>query len=200
MLGEKARLAVQGEFAALIATEAAVEIRAAAAGDAAAIAAVHVEAWREAHSGIVPAEQMTRLTVPGQTEFWRAALGGADMAVFVAGAPHGAVLGFGACGPQRDPDLAASGYSGEIQATYVQRTAQRCGLGRALMARMARHMVGHGWRGGAVWVLSSNVPARTFYEQLGGRAVGDRIDLWDNGLALMEVAYGWPNLFALAGT
>jgi hypothetical protein len=41
-------------------------------------------------------------------------------------------------------------------------------------------------------VLAQN-PSRFFYEAMGGRRVGERMEsLW--GLELPEIAYGWPDL------
>ena len=50
-----------------------------------------------------------------------------------------------------------------------------------------------------LWVLEANAPARTFYEDLGGRVVREQpIDV--GGVTLTEVAYGWPHLNVLLET
>jgi len=46
-------------------------------------------------------------------------------------------------------------------------------------------------------VLRENAPARSFYEALGGKIVVEKTDEW-LGTPLVELAYGWPELFRLA--
>jgi hypothetical protein len=45
-------------------------------------------------------------------------------------------------------------------------------------------------------VLRDNVPARTFYERLGGLEVGQREEE-QAGIRMIEVAYGWSDLSSL---
>ena len=117
-------------------------------------------------------------------------------AVFVA-EREGEVIGFGACGSQRDEALRAQGFEGEIGAVYVLRTHQGAGAGRALMRLMARRMLADGRAAASLWVLTTNAPARAFYEKLGGTLEGEKAEDHD-GTTLHEVAYGWRDLGALA--
>ena len=48
-----------------------------------------------------------------------------------------------------------------------------------------------------IWVLAANAPARAFYEALGGRYLREQ-QIEIGGVALPEVAYGWPDAAALA--
>src|SRR6516164_9910727 len=111
-------------------------VRVAAVADATAIAAVHVEAWRETYVGIVPVQVLAGLSVDRRTEIWRRILTNptafSSSAIFVA-ERDGTVVGFGCCGMQRADSLNAQGYDGEISSIYVLRAFQRCGLGVALM-------------------------------------------------------------------
>ena len=173
-------------------------IRRAQATDAGAIAVVHVQAWREAYAGLMPAETLASLSVDERAARWRRILGEPDpatgTATFVAGVPGASTVAFGSCGQQRAQDLAGAGFDGEFQAIYVLRAAQRRGIGRALMAEMARHLAGRSFRGASLWVLSGNHPACRFYEALGGRVVGEREERRADGLVLAQLAYGWTNL------
>jgi GNAT superfamily N-acetyltransferase len=99
------------------------------------------------------------------------------------------VVGFASCTRQREPNLLAAGYSGEVAAIYVLREAQGQGAGRRLMAAMARRLIAEGERSMALWVLEANAPARRFYERLDGRLIAERTDGTDR-----EVAYGWRDL------
>ena len=175
-----------------------IHIRRAGMADAEAIAAVHVAAWRETYADLMPAETLASLSVDERAVRWRRILGEPDPAVgtaaFVACAPDAAVVGFGSCGRQRSQGLADAGFGGEFQAIYILRVAQRRGVGRALMAEMGRDLAGRGLRGGGLWVLESNQSARSFYEALGGRVIGEREDRRGGGLVFAEVAYGWARL------
>ena len=118
-------------------------IRVAGVADAVAIAAVHVEAWRETYVGIVPVQVLAGLSVDRRTEIWRRILTNPtefhSSAVFVA-ERDGTVVGFGCCGLQRAESLNAQGYDGEISSIYVLRAFQRRGLGVALMSVMGREL------------------------------------------------------------
>ena len=118
-------------------------IRVAGVADAAAIAAVHVEAWRETYVGIVPVQVLAGLSVDRRTEIWRRILTNptafSSSAVFVA-ERDGTVVGFGCCGMQRAEGLNAQGYDGEISSIYVVRAFQRLALGVALMSVMGREL------------------------------------------------------------
>jgi ribosomal protein S18 acetylase RimI-like enzyme len=187
-----------------------VAIRRAHAGDAAAIAAVHVAAWHETYSGLVPARMLSALTVAERTRRWRRILTSPEparaSAVFVAARPDGALMGFGSCGRQPAPDLVAGGFAGEFSALYLLAAHQRRGLGRRLMALMAQVLLAREMRSAALWVLRSNEPARRFYEALGAKVVGRRVETVDAHIGaparaqdvLHEVAYGWPDLSVLA--
>jgi hypothetical protein len=85
-------------------------IRVAGVADAAAIAAVHVEVWRETYVGIVPVQVLAGLSVDRRTEIWRRILTNptafSSSAVFVAEREE-KVIGFGCCGMQRAESLNA---------------------------------------------------------------------------------------------
>ena len=188
-------------------------IRRARAGDAAAIAAAHVAAWRETYAGLVPERMLRAFSVAERTRRWHRILTVPDpareSAVFVAVRPDQSIVGFGSCGRQPVAALLDDGFAGEFSALYVLAAHQRRGVGRRLMALMARDLLAREVRGAALWVLRDNEPARRFYEALGAMVVGRRIELVDahltgeraraqDGALLHEVAYGWPDLALLA--
>lgn len=189
-----------------------VAIRRAQAGDAAAIAAVHVAAWQETYTGLVPARMLSAFSVEERTRRWHRILTAPDpsleSAVFVAVQPSQSVAGFGSCGRQPVAALLADGFAGEFSALYVLAAHQRQGLGRRLMALMAQDLLAREMRGAALWVLRDNEPARRFYEALGAQNVGQRIESVDEHIGgrsrphddaeLHEIAYGWPDLSLLA--
>lgn len=168
-------------------------IRRARASDADAIAAVHVAAWREAYAGLLPDRLLRSLSVAEGVEKWRANLGGAATTVLVAERADGALAGFGSCGPQRATKLEQAGYAGEIEAIYLLAAEQGRGLGRRMMAEMARDLIARDLRGASLWVLRDNRRARGFYQALGGGLI-DRHTAMRGHIAFHEVAYGWPDV------
>jgi ribosomal protein S18 acetylase RimI-like enzyme len=180
-----------------------VSIRIASAADAPAIAAVHVDAWRETYAGLVPAHVLSGLSVDRRIEGWARIMSKSEAfnssAVFVA-EREGAAVGFGCCGLQRAENLNAQGYDGEISAIYLLRSFQRCGLGTALMGAMGQELLRRQMHAASLWVLRENQNARRFYEKLGGDIVGHRKDISEDGVVFFEVAYGWRDLGALLQT
>lgn len=177
------------------------EIRPAAAADAMALGRLHVAAWRETYRGLLPDAMLAGLSAEARGAAWEEVL--RDPAAYQDARIHlaeedGDMIGFAACGAQSDAGLAAAGFDGEIGAIYLLRTAQRRGIGRLLMQTAAADLKGRGFRAASLWVLRDNMPARRFYERLGGELVGEKRDMRPEG-ELVEVAYGWRDLAQLAG-
>lgn len=174
-------------------------IRRATEADAQAIAGVHVAAWRETYTGLVPDEMVKRLDVQQRAERWRSILSASEpaTATFIA-CDSGGAIGFSSCGAQRDADLKRLGFSGEISALYVLRRMHRRGMGRGLMSAAALHLAGQGHAGAALWVLSKNSLALGFYQRLKGEIVAERVDQ-RGAHNLQEIAYGWRDLHSLTG-
>ena len=170
------------------------EVRRAVLDDAAEIARVKIQGWHEAYSGIVPDSDLAQLDHADHTRRWRQIIeqNSPNTARFVAEVPVAGVIGFVDCGPLRDVPI---GHSGEITAIYVLKAGQRRGVGRALMRAAANALQIAGMRDVTAWVLSENLPARTFYERLGGvRGPEKSVTL---GRELSEVAYVWNDVRSL---
>jgi ribosomal protein S18 acetylase RimI-like enzyme len=181
-----------------------VRIRPADAGDAPGIARVHVEAWRAAYPGLVPATVLLRLSRLDQARDWRAQIArerhpaailvaeGPETAPGAAGGGPGrpsAIVGFGSCGRARPGPLPQAG---EIFTLYVLPDHQEAGIGRALLAGLFAGLADRGLTSVLVWVLAGN-PARFFYEAMGGRRVAEREEpLWRTRLP--QIAYGWDDI------
>lgn len=167
-------------------------IRPAHPGEARRIAEIHVAAWRETYPGLLPEAVIAARTVEDGEALWRKIL--ADAAarpVLVLEEASGAtLLGFGACGPQRDAALREAGFPGEVTALYLLRAGQGQGHGGRMLRRMALALHGMGLWPFALWVLDGNRRARGFYERLGGQPVLER-QASLSGHAVAETAYGW---------
>jgi GNAT superfamily N-acetyltransferase len=169
-------------------------VRAAGPGDAAGIASVHVDSWRTTYRGLVPDEHLAGLSYARGAAQWGARLGepAGGTFVYVAEDATGAIVGFAAGGPASD---AVAGYDGELHSIYLLAAAQGHGLGRRLVAAVARRLAEQGMGSMLVWVLAGS-PARQFYEALGGHPIAEQ-PIAIGGAPLREVAYGWPDLAPL---
>lgn len=174
-------------------------IRAATGDDASAIAAVHVASWRETYASLMPQTMLTNLSFSDRTVRWKHILDQAEgpdgPSVFVA-EHSGDLVGFASSGSQRDPNLLAQGFTGEITAIYVLQDMQGRGAGRRLMAAIVEDLRSGGYDAASLWVLRENRRARRFYERLGGTIIGEKQDHHD-AVTFTEIAYGWRDLSKL---
>lgn len=165
--------------------------RLALAADAAGIARVHVQSWRDTYSGLLPDRYLAAMNVRQYESQWARTLRDPyhRSAVFVV-EQAGRVVGFASCGRERDGDRR---YEGELYAIYLLREAQGRGHGRALVESAAAALALRGMMSMVVWVLRDNTGARAFYERLGGVYLRERpLDL-AQGLGIREVSYLWPD-------
>src|SRR5690554_6507853 len=162
------------------------QIRSARLADAEGIAKVHVESWRWAYDGLMPAELLAGLDVASRSKQWQQQLAAGQSSVFVADVA-GAIHGFASYGPSRDPEGLA-----EIYAIYLLREAQGTGMGSELWAAATDVLRNQGYSQLQVWVLDSNQLARDFYERSGLAADGGRKTSQWAGTNLSEVSYSGP--------
>ena len=167
--------------------------------DAAAIGALHVTSWRETYTGLLPQDMLAGLSADSRAAMWATVLDAPaspnGTRVYVAESA-GEIVGFGACGGQRDDAMRDRGFAGEFGAIYILRSQQGAGMGRALMNLMARDLVARPMPSAGLWVLRENVGARSFYEGLGGTIIIER-QVAEGDTTLHEVAYGWPDVARL---
>lgn len=168
-------------------------IRPADPADAAGIARVHVDTWRTTYRGIVPDEFLAELSYAQRQAAWERHLcePGESSCVYVAESDDRQVVGFADGGPERSGDAI---YRGELYAIYILEPWQQQGIGRALVARVARWLVDHGYTSMLVWVLAQN-PSRRFYEALGVTYLRSQM-ITIGGTSLEEIAYSWKELAA----
>jgi L-amino acid N-acyltransferase YncA len=170
-------------------------VRAALREDAADIARIFVESWRDSYAGLLPSAYLVRLSEPRQRLLWtreivqRSTRGG----VIVAEHDSYGVIGFASFGPSRDR---AVGYDGEVYTLYVDPNHVGRGAGRALVRAAFARLFADGFRSAVVWALKGN-PARYFYESEGGRIVAERPGAVA-GKAVREIAFGWPDITPVA--
>ena len=164
-------------------------LRPARADDAAAIACVQVETWRNAYPGMVPRAYLVAMSEARHALRWDHLLRANPRPETVlvaeeAVAEGGGVIGFGSCGRARGgPSL------GEVYTLYVAGDWQGRGVGRRLLGGLFAALREGEVNDAVIWVLSNN-PARYFYEAMGGQRMAERI------LRRLETAYGWTDLGA----
>lgn len=162
-------------------------IRQATITDALSIAQVHVDAWRTTYVGQVPDHYLAELSVPKREAAWSSSLLNKTAQIFIA-EREGTIQGFISVGPTRDPDLQPS-TTGEVYAIYLHQDYQRQGIGQRLWNRGTEALQAAGCREATVWVLKSNLPARTFYEKMGCVLDGSCKTINIGGRDVEEVRY-----------
>ena len=161
-------------------------------GDAAALAEVHVNSWRETYQGLLPAPYLERMSAPVHARRWRRQLANARAGevVLAAEGPGGLTAYCAGALIGQTPGEA------EIFTLYLLKAAQGGGLGRRLFETAARVLEAQGARALKLWVLNGNLRARGFYDHLGGVAIDERVvSGW--GGDLRETAYRWSAIGAL---
>ena len=144
-------------------------VREATSRDVPEVARLHVDAWRATYRGLIAEAALYAHSYAEREALWNDALkAGSTTSLFVAES-GGAVAGFAACGPIRDPE---PGFDGELYAIYLRADFQGRGIGRALVEAARSCLRQRGFRRMILWVLEGNTGADAFYERLGGRRQG----------------------------
>lgn len=177
------------------------QIRVATPDDVHGLGSMHVASWRETYAGVLPDKMLSSLTVEGRAAAWAQIMGHpptpGSTVIYLAEC-GGTIIGFGSCGAQRSENLKDKGFDGEVSAIYVLREFQKRRIGTRLFGVMSMDLIGRGFNAVALWVLRDNMRARRFYERYAGQVIAEREDVRD-GVVLVELAYGWPDLKELDG-
>ncbi len=142
-------------------------VRQAAPGDAPAMAALHVRAWRATYSGLIPDEFLAGLKVADREAMWQRSLTAPEVApaerVILVVEEGGAVVGLAAAGHARGDDEFGLG---ELYAINVDPPAWGRGAGRALLAAATAWLDAR-FGASVLWVVERNARARALYERAG---------------------------------
>lgn len=166
-------------------------IRLARPADAAEIADIYVDSWRETYAGILPDAGLLRMSKADQANAWLRSIKASNLRnpVLVAADTEGRVYAFGSAGPSRDKALP---YEAEVYTLYVKPGWTGQGLGAALLSSIFRLFAKANYRGMVIWALADN-PSRFFYEAMGGKLIAERQHpMW--GRTHREIGYGWLSL------
>lgn len=134
----------------------ALTVRPADVRDADAIAAVHVQAWREAYAHLLPAEFLAALDVDARAARWRGIIAepGVDVLVATVG---DAIVGWASAGPGRGE----APRDRELEGIYVLAAQHGAGVGQALLDAAI------GTAPAFLWVADGNARAEAFYRRNG---------------------------------
>lgn len=148
----------------------AVTVRAAAASDAEALAALHVDAWRETYSGLLPERFFGPDARAARVRMWTDLLSRDPAPGPIAVAERdGDLLGFAYAGVAAGPDAEkdhAPARDLQLHAIYVLAAAHGSGIGQHLLDAVL------GDRPAQLWVAQGNPRAIRFYERNGFRRDG----------------------------
>jgi ribosomal protein S18 acetylase RimI-like enzyme len=142
---------------------------------------VHVQVWREAYAGLLPADYLAGLDPSLSATRWKERFGSsAELSWWLARDDDG-IVGMATSGPARDDDPPAAL---ELYAINVLRRAHGSGLADDLMA----HAIGE--RPAYLWVLEGNDRALAFYRRHGFGDEGGRKPEPDTGVVEIRMARG----------
>lgn len=161
-------------------------IRKAAIEDSEALAHIQVDSYRSAYGGILPDDYLAQFTYEEQTQDWRDLLAMPLGDVVLVAVDNEQVVGYALGRPKGQ-----FGYDCELVAIHIPVTNRRQGVGRKLMATMARYFHEQGHRSLILWTFHQNQNARAVYEHLGGVYVDKK--QWQDS-DLYEIAYGWQTI------
>jgi ribosomal protein S18 acetylase RimI-like enzyme len=161
--------------------------------EARAMAALHVQCWREAYADYVPPELTATFAAEKRLPLWQAVI--PNMQKFVLGAfDCGVPVGFVISGFSHEKYI--EDQDGNLDTIYLAASHYRQGIGRALIGRAAKDWLRNGGKSLTVGVLAKNIRARSFYESLGARLVRLTTYNWD-GHELPDAIYVFEDLAAL---
>jgi GNAT superfamily N-acetyltransferase len=159
-----------------------VEVREAVAADIAALARLHVAAWRLAYEGILPRHILAGLTASEFERIWASLLKDPERRTLVV-CPEDRAAGFVAYRLAPEP---------EIIGLYVDPSRWRGGLGSLLMSSALGRMAAAGVGRVILWVMRDNGRARSFYEHAGFALTGRTRESTRYEVRFDEVEYARP--------
>lgn len=161
--------------------------------EAEVFATIHVNCWREAYEGIIPADYLAQQTPEKRKRMWGEVTVNPDRIV-IGAYLDGQAVGFALAG--KPVEQLYENEDGQLAALYILQKFHRMGIGRALVKQSAAQWMGMGGHSMSLATFEANTPARRFYEALGARILKFREDNWD-GMTFSTVIYVWADLPAL---
>jgi ribosomal protein S18 acetylase RimI-like enzyme len=146
-------------------------IREATEKDFEGIATVRVKGWQSAYRGQMPDSYLDNLSIEKDTQglIERNKNPDPTKKTFVAELDN-KIIGFVVAGNPRDEDVSPE--TGEVYAIYVLPEFQGKSAGSRLINAAIVFLIKNGYKKAALWVLETNIKARTWYEKKGWKTDG----------------------------
>jgi ribosomal protein S18 acetylase RimI-like enzyme len=142
---------------------------------------VHVQVWREAYAGLLPADYLAGLDPTFGPKRWRERFGSSPAVSWWVARDDEGIVGLATSGPPRDGDAPRPL---ELYAINLLSRAHGTGLASDLMARAI------GQHPAYLWVLEGNDRAIAFYRKHGFTDEGGRKPEPATGVAEIRMARG----------
>lgn len=156
-------------------------------GDLAALAKLHVNAWRAAYRGMISSSVLDALDVSHAFVRLEPVIDASPPRIGVAESDDH-VVAFCRFGPSRESDVPP--HSFEIFALNVEPNRWRSGAGRFIVEHVLAEANARGFTTCTLWVLTANTRARNFYEAMGFDLDGaTRTEAASSDYPLHEVRY-----------
>jgi len=136
-------------------------LRPAEPSDALAIARVHVRAWQQGYSGILPASYLNQLRAEDRADKYDLSHSDPSKPYTIVAVSGNIVHGFATTCPSHESDLPNHG---ELTALYVDPHSWGLGVGVALVSAARAHMASLGVRQAYLFTLVDNLRAQRFYK------------------------------------
>ncbi|XBH20512.1 GNAT family N-acetyltransferase [Jonesiaceae bacterium BS-20] len=161
-----------------------IKIRPATPADAATIAQIHVDSWRQAYARYVPQTYLDSIEVSERQKMWSDVLAQPSTKVFMA-ETAGRALGFASVGPAKDEDAEPGDLT--LYTMYLNQESWGLGVARRLMKHVDNLITEDVEM--TLWVFAENTRARKFYERNGFKHDGvERLESF-SGEYLTEMRY-----------
>lgn len=158
------------------------QIRTANFGDAAKIAEIHVQCWKETYANILNQEILDQLDVQEKLILWQAITRSLDHQLLVY-IEDQKIKGF------LDGYLNPENNVAEIRAFYLLQEIQKQGIGREMFQYLYDYVVQKRYQFIRLEVFNKN-PSRFFYEKIGAELIGEA-ELPEFGEGITELIYQW---------
>lgn len=167
-------------------------VRSATEGDAAGIANVHINSWRESYKNILPKEYLRELPLEfnERYELWLEVTAVNTHPVYVAEHDKYGIVGFISGGEARDAKYVD--YA-EIYSIYLLKKFHGHGTGYRLLKKLFSDFINTGHNKCYVWVLNDNIFTH-FYERSGAFNNGDTRKDTIGNIEISSLCYEWKNL------
>jgi ribosomal protein S18 acetylase RimI-like enzyme len=164
-------------------------IRQAGREDADLIARMHAASWKDAYRNILPREYLDDDLEGERRRHWHKKMNELNDSDFVLIAEENDLpVGFISVWNEDSRE-----YDAFIDNLHVLPGEKGNGKGSALMMQAAEMLVRSGKKSFYLWVLDQNVPARVFYERMGGTAT-DKSLFEIRGEKIPETRFVWADL------